>query len=59
MDTAEVLRKVKDICAHTRKCGDCPLLDTYCSMVPQHWKKKDITKMAKAIDDYKEEEEDV
>lgn len=55
METAEVLRKIKDICTHSKKCNVCPLIDTYCGIVPQHWKKKDIAEMAKVIDDYKED----
>ena len=55
METAEVLKKISYICKHSIKCKDCPLVDTYCTLVPQQWKKKDITKMVKAIDDYKEE----
>ena len=54
METTEVLRKVKDICTHSKKCKDCPLIDTYCTLLPLRWKKKDITKMADVIDNYKE-----
>ena len=57
METAEVLKKISYICKHSGKCKYCPLLDTHCTIVAAHWKKKDITKMAKAIDDYEEEEE--
>lgn len=52
--TAEVLRKIKDICNDNR-CSECPLDEMFCTCVPSHWTDNEIGIITTTIDDYKEE----
>lgn len=55
--TAAMLRKIKDICEHSRKCKGCPLWEPFCTTVASYWTDKDIEEIEEAIDNYEEEEE--
>ena len=58
MTTAELLRKIKDIC-NDNHCSECPLDEVFCSCVPAYWADNEIGVMSTTIDNYKEEERDV
>lgn len=58
MTTAELLRKIKDICDNNEHCSACPLDKEFCSCVPAHWTDNEIGMMAITIDNYEEEDED-
>lgn len=54
METAELLRKIKDICADNKHCSTCPLDIEFCSCVPAYWTDNKIGVMTITIDNYKE-----
>ncbi len=56
METAEFLRKIKDICNDNR-CSECPLDEVFCSCVPSHWTDNEIGIMTITIDNYKKEKD--
>lgn len=55
METAEVLRKIKDICTRRDSCGECPLDRLFCQFTPESWESAEIEEMSEVIDNYKEE----
>lgn len=59
MTTAELLRKIKDICTEQDTCRGCPLDKEFCSCVPAHWTDNEIGMITIAIDNYKEEKGNV
>lgn len=58
METVEILKKIKEICAKYGKCQSCPFthLVMFCDTPPEYWEDDDIEEVANTIDNFKEEE---